>query len=678
MFVCNSGGTVDFIHPDLFQGEFFFRREITMIIKLKDGSVKEYSAPVTAAEITKDISMGLYRNACCVSINGKIADLRTVVESDCDFEVLTFDDEDGKKAFNHTASHVMAQAVKRLYPNAKLTIGPAIENGFYYDFDVDTHFTQDDLDKIEKEMKVIIKENYPIERFELPADEAIKLMEEKGEPYKIELIKEHSEKGEPISFYKQGEFTELCAGPHIPEMKVIKAFKLTNCTGAYWRGDEKNKMLCRVYGIAFPKASMLEDYLNALEEAKKRDHNKLGRELELFTTVDYIGQGLPILLPKGTKIIQTLQRWVEDEEAKRGWQLTKTPLMAKSDLYKISGHWDHYKDGMFVMGDEEKDKEVFALRPMTCPFQYQAYLNRPRSYRDLPLRYDETSTLFRNEASGEMHGLIRVRQFTISEGHLMCRPDQLEDEFKACLELTNYMMEKIGLKEDLTYRFSLWDPNDREKYLGTEEQWDEAQSKMKNILDDLGVDYKVGVGEAAFYGPKLDIQIKNVFGKEDTLVTIQIDQMLAEKFGMEYVDKDGIKKNPYIIHRTSIGCYERTLALLIEKYAGAFPTWLAPVQVKLLPIADRHLDYLLEAKKALEAKGIRCEVDDRSEKIGFKIRSAQLEKVPYMLLAGDKDIENNTVSLRTRSGGDKGAMSLDEFVEKIVAEVESKSLELTM
>ena len=649
-----------------------------MIIKLKDGSVKEYSAPTTAAEITKDISMGLYRNACCVSINGKIADLRTVVESDCDFEVLTFDDEDGKKAFNHTASHVMAQAVKRLYPNAKLTIGPAIENGFYYDFDVDTHFTQDDLDKIEKEMKVIIKENYPIERFELPADEAIKLMEEKGEPYKIELIKEHSEKGEPISFYKQGEFTELCAGPHIPEMKVIKAFKLTNCTGAYWRGDEKNKMLCRVYGIAFPKASMLEDYINALEEAKKRDHNKLGRELELFTTVDYIGQGLPILLPKGTKIIQTLQRWVEDEEAKRGWQLTKTPLMAKSDLYKISGHWDHYKDGMFVMGDEEKDKEVFALRPMTCPFQYQAYLNRPRSYRDLPLRYDETSTLFRNEASGEMHGLIRVRQFTISEGHLMCRPDQLEDEFKACLELTNYMMETIGLKEDLTYRFSLWDPNDREKYLGTEEQWNEAQGVMKNILDDLNIDYKVGIGEAAFYGPKLDIQIKNVFGKEDTLVTIQIDQMLAEKFGMEYVDKDGIKKNPYIIHRTSIGCYERTLALLIEKYAGAFPTWLAPVQVKLLPIADRHLDYLLEAKKALEAKGIRCEVDDRSEKIGFKIRSAQLEKVPYMLLAGDKDIENNTVSLRTRSGGDKGAMALDEFVEKIVAEVESKSLELTM
>lgn len=649
-----------------------------MIIKLKDGSIKEYDSPTTAAEITKDISMGLYRNACCVLVDGKVKDLRTVIDTDCSFEVLTFDDEDGKKAFNHTASHVMAQAVKRLYPNAKLTIGPSIENGFYYDFDIDTHFTQDDLDKIEKEMKAIIKENYPIEKFELPVDEAVKLMEEKDEPYKIELIKEHAAKGEHISFYKQGEFTELCAGPHLMEMKVIKAFKLTNCTGAYWRGDADNKMLCRVYGIAFPKASMLEDYLNMLEEAKKRDHNKLGRELELFTTVDYIGQGLPILLPKGTKIIQILQRFVEDEEARRGWQLTKTPLMAKSDLYKISGHWDHYKEGMFVLGDEEKDKEVFALRPMTCPFQYQAYLNKARSYRDLPLRYDETSTLFRNEASGEMHGLIRVRQFTISEGHLMCTPDQLEDEFRSCLELATFMLKTLGLYEDASFRFSKWDPNDREKYIGTEEQWDEAQSKMKNILDDLGIDYKVGIGEAAFYGPKLDIQIRNVYGKEDTLITIQIDQMLAEKFGMEYVDKDGTKKNPYIIHRTSIGCYERTLAYLIEKYAGAFPTWLAPVQVKLLPIADRHLDYLYDVKKALEAKGIRCEIDDRSEKIGFKIRQAQLEKVPYMLLAGDKDIENNTVSLRTRSGGDKGAMSLDEFVDKLLKEVDDKSLELTM
>lgn len=649
-----------------------------MIIKLKDGSIKEYDSPTSAAEITKDISMGLYRNACCVLVDGKVKDLRTVIDSDCSFEVLTFDDEDGKKAFNHTASHVMAQAVKRLYPNAKLTIGPSIENGFYYDFDIDTHFTQDDLDKIEKEMKAIIKENYPIEKFELPVDEAVKLMEEKNEPYKIELIKEHAAKGEHISFYKQGEFTELCAGPHLMEMKVIKAFKLTNCTGAYWRGDADNKMLCRVYGIAFPKASMLEDYLNMLEEAKKRDHNKLGRELELFTTVDYIGQGLPILLPKGTKIIQILQRFVEDEEARRGWQLTKTPLMAKSDLYKISGHWDHYKEGMFVLGDEEKDKEVFALRPMTCPFQYQAYLNKARSYRDLPLRYDETSTLFRNEASGEMHGLIRVRQFTISEGHLMCTPDQLEDEFRSCLELATFMLKTLGLYEDASFRFSKWDPNDREKYIGTEEQWDEAQSKMKNILDDLGIDYKVGIGEAAFYGPKLDIQIRNVYGKEDTLITIQIDQMLAEKFGMEYVDKDGTKKNPYIIHRTSIGCYERTLAYLIEKYAGAFPTWLAPVQVKLLPIADRHLDYLYDVKKALEAKGIRCEIDDRSEKIGFKIRQAQLEKVPYMLLAGDKDIEKNTVSLRTRSGGDKGAMSLDEFVDKLLKEVDDKSLELTM
>ena len=643
-------------------------------ITLKDGSVKEFEAPVSCADITKEISMGLYRNACSCKVNGEVKDLRSTVDTDCDFEVLTFDDEDGRKTFNHTASHIMAQAVKRLYPNAKLTIGPAIDNGFYYDFDVDNSFSPEDLEKIEKEMKNIVKEGLEIERFELPVDEAVALMEEKDEPYKIELIKEHAEKGEPISFYKQGEFTELCAGPHLMDMKVVKAFKLTNCTGAYWRGDANNKMLCRVYGTAFPKASMLEEHLTALEEAKKRDHNKLGRELELFTTVDYIGQGLPILLPKGTKIIQILQRWVEDEEAKRGWQLTKTPLMAKSDLYKISGHWGHYKEGMFVLGDEEKDKEVFALRPMTCPFQYQAYLNKPRSYRDLPLRYDETSTLFRNEASGEMHGLIRVRQFTISEGHLMCRPDQLEEEFKSCLELTNYMLKTLGLYEDVSYRFSQWDPDNREKYIGTEEQWDEAQGVMKNILDDLGIDYKIGIGEAAFYGPKLDIQIKNVFGKEDTLITIQIDQMLAEKFGMEYVDSDGQKKNPYIIHRTSIGCYERTLALLIEKYAGAFPTWLAPVQVKLLPIADRHLDYLYEVKKALEAKGIRCEVDDRSEKIGFKIRSAQLEKVPYMVLAGDKDIENNTISIRSRKNGDEGATTLDEFIKRICDEIEAKAL----
>lgn len=644
-----------------------------MKITLKEGSVLEYNETKTAADITKDISMGLFRNATCCKINGEVKDLRTVVDDDCSLEILTFDDKDGQKAFNHTASHIMAQAVKRLYPDAKLTIGPAIDNGFYYDFDVENSFSPDDLVKIEAEMKKIVKENPEINRFELPVDEAVALMESKNEPYKVELINEHAAKGEPISFYEQGEFVELCAGPHLMDMKNVKAFKLTQCTGAYWRGDEKNKMLCRVYGTAFPKASMLEDYLNALEEAKKRDHNKLGRELEIFTTVDYIGQGLPILLPKGTKIIQTLQRWVEDEEEKRGWLLTKTPLMAKSDLYKISGHWDHYQDGMFIMGDPEKDKEVFALRPMTCPFQYQAYLNKQRSYRDLPLRYDETSTLFRNEASGEMHGLIRVRQFTISEGHLMCRPDQLEDEFKSCLELTNYMMETLGLKEDLTYRFSQWDPDNREKYIGTKEQWDEAQGVMKNILDDLGIDYEIGIGEAAFYGPKLDIQIKNVFGKEDTLVTIQIDQMLAEKFGMEYVDSDGQKKNPYIIHRTSIGCYERTLALLIEKYAGAFPTWLAPVQVKFLPVADRHQDYCRELMSKLQAVGVRCELDDRSEKIGFKIRSAQLEKIPYMILVGDKDIEAGTISVRSRKNGDEGATTLDEFISRITVEIASKA-----
>lgn len=645
-----------------------------MKITLKDGSVKEYASAVSCEEITKDISMGLFRNACCCRVNGRVTDLRTVIGEDCTFEVLTFDDKDGKKAFNHTASHIMAQAVKRLYPDAKLTIGPAIDDGFYYDFDVETPFSPEDLSKIEAEMKKIVKEGFSIEKFELSPEEAIKLMEEKNEPYKVELINEHAEKGEPISFYKQGEFTELCAGPHLMEVKPVKAFKLTNCTGAYWRGNSENKMLCRVYGTAFPKASMLEEHLERLEEAKKRDHNKLGRELELFTTVDYIGQGLPIMLPKGAKIIQLMQRWVEDEEARRGWQLTKTPLMAKSDLYKISGHWDHYQDGMFVLGDEEKDKEVFALRPMTCPFQYQAYLNKPRSYRDLPLRYDETSTLFRNEASGEMHGLIRVRQFTISEGHLMCTPDQLEDEFRGCLELCEYMLKTLGLYEDVTFRFSQWDPDNREKYIGTQEQWDEAQGVMKNILDDLGLNYEIGIGEAAFYGPKLDIQIKNVFGKEDTLITIQIDQMLAEKFGMEYTDKDGTKKNPYIIHRTSIGCYERTLALLIEKYAGAFPTWLAPVQVKLLPIADRHLDYLYDIKKKLEAEGIRCEIDDRSEKIGFKIRAAQLEKVPYMLIAGDKDIENGTVSVRSRKDGEQGAEDIDTFLAKILEEIKAKAL----
>ena len=642
-------------------------------VTLKNGAVKEYEENTTAAEVAKSLGGGLFKAVCACKIDGSVCDLRTELTKDCTLELLTFEEEEGKKAFWHTASHVLAQAVKRLYPSAKIAIGPAVDNGFYYDFDVEKPFTQEDLESIEAEMKSIVKSGLALERFTLTPDAAIKLLQEMEEPYKVELANEHAQKGEPISFYKQGEFTDLCAGPHLLTTAPLKAIKLTNCTGAYWRGDAKNAQLCRVYGTAFPKASQLEEYLKRVEEAKSRDHNKLGRELELFTTSDLIGQGLPILLPKGARIIQTLQRFVEDEEQKRGWLLTKTPYMAKSDLYKLSGHWDHYKDGMFVMGDEESDKEVFALRPMTCPFQYQAYLNRGRSYRDLPLRYNETSTLFRNEASGEMHGLIRVRQFTISEGHLMCTPEQLEQEFKSCLELAIYMLKTLGLYEDVSYRFSQWDPNDREKFIGTPEQWDEAQSAMKKILDHLEIPYVIGVGEAAFYGPKLDIQIRNVHGKEDTLITLQIDQMLAEKFGMEYVDKDGVKKNPYIIHRTSIGCYERTLALLIEKYAGAFPTWLAPVQVKLLPIADRHIEKIQQVRKALEANGIRCEVDDRSEKTGYKIREAQLEKVPYMLLLGDKDIENGTVSIRSRKKGDLGACALADFIKSITEEIAAKT-----
>ena len=637
------------------------------------GSEKEFESGVSVAEVAKSIGMGLYKSACSAKVNGEVCDLRTVLNEDCKVEILTFDDKEGKKAYWHTASHIMAQAVNRLYPGTKFAIGPAVDNGFYYDMELPQAITNDDLAKIEAEMKKIIKEDIEIERFELPVAEALELM--KGQDYKEELIREHAAEGEHISFYKQGDFTDLCAGPHLMRTGNVKAVKLTSITGAYWRGDASNKMLQRLYGIAFPKQSLLEEHLTMMEEAKKRDHNKLGRELELFTTRDVIGQGLPILLPKGARIVQLLQRFVEDEEQRRGWLLTKTPFMAKSDLYKISGHWDHYKDGMFVLGDEEKDKEVFALRPMTCPFQYQAYLNRKRSYRDLPLRYNETSTLFRNEASGEMHGLIRVRQFTISEGHLMCTPEQLEDEFRKCLELAIFMLKTLGLYEDVSYRFSQWDPNDREKYTGTEEQWNEAQGLMERILNHLEIPYEIGIGEAAFYGPKLDIQIKNVYGKEDTLITIQIDQMLAEQFGMVYTDKDGKQKTPCIIHRTSIGCYERTLALLIEKYAGAFPLWLAPVQVKLLPIADRHLDYLYEVKKQLEDKGFRCEVDDRSEKIGYKIREAQLEKVPYMVVVGDKDIENNTISIRKRKEGDLGAMTVEQFLEKIVPDRDNKVID---
>lgn len=643
-------------------------------VELKGGVVNQYEENITPAEIAKSIGMGLYKSVCVAKIDGEIFDLRTPLKKDCKLELLTFDDENGKRAFWHTASHILAQAVKRLYPEAKCAIGPAVDNGFYYDFDVEKPFTTEDLEKITAEMKKIVKSKVAVEKFELEPDEAVKLLEDMNEPYKVELCKEHSDKGEKISFYKQDDFTDLCAGPHLMDVSPIKAIALTNCTGAYWRGDSNKAQLCRVYGVAFPKASMLEEYLKMMEEAKNRDHNKLGRELELFTTVDYIGQGLPILLPKGAKIIQLLQRFVEDEEARRGWQLTKTPFMAKPDLYKISGHWDHYRDGMFVIGDEEKGDEVFALRPMTCPFQYQAYLNRQRSYRDLPLRYDETSTLFRNEASGEMHGLIRVRQFTISEGHLMCTPEQLEDEFRGCLELAVYMLKTLGLYDDVSYRFSQWDPNNTEKYIGTAEQWDEAQGTMQKILNHLEIPYVIGVDEAAFYGPKLDIQIKNVYGKEDTLITIQVDQMLSKNFGMEYVDKDGKKKNPYIIHRTSLGCYERTLALLIEKYAGAFPMWLAPVQVKLLPIADRHLDYVYDVKKRLEAEGMRVEVDDRSEKIGYKIREAQLEKVPYMFVIGDKDIENNAVSVRHRKDGDLGSMSLEKFIELANEEINTKEI----
>lgn len=641
-------------------------------IALKD-DVREYESGITVAEVAKSLGAGLYKAACAGRVDGKVVDLRTPLSEDCSVEILTFEQEEGKQAYWHTTSHIMAQAVKRLFPEAKFAIGPSIERGFYYDFDLPRTLTPEDLPKIEAEMKKIIKENMPIERFLLSPAEAKKLMEEQEQPYKVELIEEHAGKGEDISFYRQGEFVDLCAGPHLLSTGGIKAVKLTAATSAYWRGDSKNKALQRVYGISFPKASELEEYLAKVEEARKRDHNVLGRQLEYFTTVDYIGQGLPIMLPKGARVLQTLQRFVEDTEKKRGYLLTKTPLMAKSDLYKISGHWDHYREGMFVMGDESKDKEVFALRPMTCPFQYQVFLNRQRSYRDLPMRLGETSTLFRNEDSGEMHGLIRVRQFTISEGHLICTPEQLEDEFRGCVELANFMLKTLGLDEDVSYRFSQWDPNDRVKYIGTPEQWDEAQGVMERILNHLGLKYSIGVGEAAFYGPKLDIQIRNVHGKEDTLITIQIDQMLAEKFGMEFVDKDGVKKNPYIIHRTSLGCYERTLALLIEKYAGALPMWLMPEQVRVLPISERLHDQADEIKRQLEEAGLEVTCDHRSEKIGYKIREAQLEKIPYMLVIGDKEVENGVVAVRSRRDGDIGTMPLSDFIAKAVEEVRTKA-----
>lgn len=644
-----------------------------MKVKLKDGGIKEYQSPMSVYDIAKDISEGLARAACAGMLNGEVVDLRTVVSDDCELSILTFKDKEGKAAYRHTASHVLAEAVKRLYPEAKLAIGPSIDTGFYYDFDCPP-FDREALDKIEAEMKKIIKEGNELTCFTLPRDEAIEYMQKRDEPYKVELINDLPEDA-TISFYSQGEFTDLCAGPHLMSTKPIKAFKLISSSGAYWRGSEKNKMLTRVYGTAFDKKSELEEYLEHLEDIKKRDHNRLGREMELFTTVDVIGQGLPLIMPNGVIIIKELQRWIEDlEDNEWGYVRTKTPLMAKSDLYKISGHWDHYKEGMFVLGDEEKDKEVFALRPMTCPFQYYVYKNSQKSYRDLPLRYGETSTLFRNEESGEMHGLTRVRQFTISEGHLIVRPDQMDEEFKGCLALAKYCLTTLGLEEDVTYRLSKWDPKNPDKYIGGAEVWEETQQRIRDVLDELGIVYEEAEGEAAFYGPKVDIQAKNVYGKEDTMITIQWDALLAEQFDMYYVDQNGDKIRPYIIHRTSIGCYERTLAWLTEKYAGKFPTWLCPEQVKVLPISEKFHDYANKINKELRANGIRSSVDERSEKIGYKIRDARLHRIPYMLVVGQKEEDDNTVSVRSRYLGDEGSKSIDEFISEICREIRTKQI----
>lgn len=640
-------------------------------VTLKGNVIKEYNAGTTVYEIASSLGSSLAKAACAAKIDGVVCDLRTPVTSNCTLEILTFDSPEGKKAFWHTSSHILAQAVKRLHPSAKFAIGPATANGFYYDFKVESPFTPADLEKLEKEMLAIVKDNLPIE-YAIPSNEEVDRLFA-DEPFKQELIAEHRGKGDAISIYRQGEFADLCAGPHLMSTGSVKAIKLVACTGAYWRGDSDRDMLSRVYGVSFPKAAELTAHLEAIEEAKKRDHNKIGRELGYFTTVDYIGQGLPILMPKGARVIQLLQRFVEDEEQRRGYMLTKTPFMAKSDLYKISGHWDHYRDGMFVLGDENKDKEVFALRPMTCPFQFQVYLAGKKSYRDLPARYNETSTLFRNESSGEMHGLIRVRQFTISEGHIACTPGQLKDEFAGCVDLAKFMLETLGLSDDISYRFSKWDPKDSDKYIGAAEEWERVQDQMREILDQLGINYYEAEGEAAFYGPKLDIQIKNVHGKEDTMITIQIDFSLAERFGMEYVDRDGQKKYPYVLHRTSIGCYERTLALLIEKYAGAMPTWLAPQQVVIMPITDDHLDYAYALKNRLSALGVRVEIDDRNEKVGFKIREAQLEKIPYMLVIGDNEIAANQVSVRSRKDAKIAPMDTEAFITSLMEEINSKA-----
>ena len=645
-----------------------------MKVMLKDGSSMEFENGVSVLDVAKSISEGLARAACAAKVNGEVVDLRTELNGDCELEILTFRDEEGKKAFRHTASHVMAQAVKRLYPDVKLAIGPAIDDGFYYDFDKADAFSAEELADIEKEMKKIVKENIKIERFTLPRAEAIKLMEEAGEPYKVELIEDLPEDAE-LSFYKQGDFTDLCAGPHLMSTKAIKAFKLISSSMAYWRGDSNKAQLQRIYATAYDNKDDLAAHMAHLEDIKKRDHNRLGREMELFTTVDVIGQGLPLLMPKGAKMIQKMQRWIEDVEDKEwGYVRTKTPLMAKSDLYKISGHWGHYKEGMFVLGDEEKDKEVFALRPMTCPFQYYVYKASQKSYRDLPLRYGETSTLFRNEDSGEMHGLTRVRQFTISEGHLIVRPDQMVEEFKGCLALAKYCLETLGVQEDVTYRLSKWDPNNKEKYIGSAEVWEETQGHIRQVLTELEIPFYEEEGEAAFYGPKVDIQAKNVYGKEDTMITIQWDAVLAEQFDMYYIDQNGDKVRPYIIHRTAMGCYERTLAWLIEKYAGKFPTWLCPEQVRILPISEKYADYAEEVRKVLAKNDVDATVDNRSEKIGYKIRDARLSRLPYMLIVGEKEAEDGLVSVRSRFAGDEGQKTIDAFVEQICKEIRTKEI----
>ena len=641
-------------------------------ITLKDGSIKEFESEMSVLDIAKAISEGLARNACCGIVNGEVVDLRHIVTKDSELSICTFDSQEGKDAVRHSISHVLAYAVKRLFPSSKLAIGPAIETGFYYDFDVEKPFSAEDLVKIEDEMKKIIKENPQVERFTLPRAEAIKLMEDANEEYKVELINELPEDA-VISFYKMGDFVDLCAGPHLMSLKSVKAIKLLRSAGAYWKGDEKNKMLSRIYGTAFLKKADLDAHLEALEEAKKRDHNKLGRELQLFTTDENIGQGLPLFMPKGARVLQTLQRWVEDEEEKRGYLLTKTPNMAKNDLYKVSGHWDHYKDGMFVLGEENKDDEVIALRPMTCPFQFSIYNAGQHSYRDLPMRYAETATLARKEASGEMHGLIRMRQFTLSDGHIVCTPEQLNEEFEECVDLINYIMSTLGIDEDITYRFSKWDPNNKEKYIGSVEAWNSTQSLMKDILDNLKIDYVEAEGEAAFYGPKLDIQFKNVHGKEDTIITIQIDFALAERFGMSYVDKDGEKKIPMIIHRSSIGCYERTLAMLIEKYAGAFPTWLAPTQAIVLPLSDKYNDYAESIVKDFKKSGIKITADYRAEKIGYKIREARLERIPYILVVGEKELESNSASVRSRKNGEEGPVAINELKSRLLEEIATRA-----